>query len=210
MAQHAASAPFSVLRARSHAVTVSRRAALVAVVLLPRLQKEEAHASSLIVENDEPGSGAEAGDAQLALVHYTGKLVSTGQVFDSTRGGLPTRINGLATFSLQPAPSVPRVVSLSPSLRSSQPGICAGLAGALVGMKAGGKRTVSFGPELGFGNTQVGAPYGVVPAGSSLRYEVELLRVSSSPDELFKDVAFCGVGGAGAQNAGCDAIASSK
>ena len=54
---------------------------------------------------------------------------------------------------------------------------------------------------------QVAAPYAVVPPGSTLRYELQLLRLSSTgPDALFAGIAQCGIGGAGAQMAGCDAI----
>jgi hypothetical protein len=53
----------------------------------------------------------------------------------------------------------------------------------------------------------VGAPFAVVPAGSTLVYEVTLLRLSSTgPDALVDGIALCGVGGAGAQVAGCDAV----
>ena len=51
------------------------------------------------------------------------------------------------------------------------------------------------------------APLGLVPAGSALRYEIQLLRLSNSgPDALLDGIAQCGVGGAAAQAAGCDAI----
>ena len=54
---------------------------------------------------------------------------------------------------------------------------------------------------------QVAAPYAIVPPGSTLRYELQVLRLSSTgPDALFAGVAQCGIGGAGAQMAGCDAI----
>jgi FKBP-type peptidyl-prolyl cis-trans isomerase len=55
-------------------------------------------------------------------------------------------------------------------------------------MKVGGKRRVIVPPELGFGSqSDVLAPYAVLPAGSTLQYEVQLLRVSSKgPDALWK------------------------
>lgn len=77
-----------------------------------------------------------------------------------------------------------------------QPGICDGLRQAVVGMRVGGKRTVVVPPELGFGGTPVLAPYGVIPANSTLKYEVELLRLSArGPDELTKGIDRCGTGG---------------
>ena len=35
-----------------------------------------------------------------------------------------------------------------------QPGVCAGLRTALLGMRVGGKRTVTVPPELGFGQVR--------------------------------------------------------
>jgi hypothetical protein len=87
-------------------------------------------------------------------------------------------------------------------------------------------------PEVGFGGTTVVAPFAVVPGDSTLSYEVrpltqsdkawvarepltshntdiqvEVLRVSNSgPDELMRYISFCGQGGAGAQNSGCNDI----
>ena len=46
-----------------------------------------------------------------------------------------------------------------------------------------------------------------MPPGSTLRYEVQLLRLSrTGPDALLDGVAQCGVGGAAASSLGCDAI----
>ena len=53
----------------------------------------------------------------------------------------------------------------------------------------------------------VGAPYAIVPPDSTLRYEVELLRLSSrGPDALTEGIARCGAGGAGATTEKCDQI----
>ncbi|GIL56667.1 hypothetical protein Vafri_11997 [Volvox africanus] len=61
------------------------------------------------------------------------------------------------------------------------------LGQALTGMTVGGRRTVRVPPALGFGSQTVLAPYGVVPANSTLLYEVELLRLSAvGPDQLTK------------------------
>ena len=154
----------------------------------------------MTVVAEEPGFGKRAAqDGDLLLVHYKGTLLS-GEVFDSTLGGGVVRSNGLTSVSIQPAASVPRAISL-------RAGAHAGLRAALLGMRVGGKKTVTVPPELGFGQAQVAAPYGVVPPGSTLRYELQLLRLSSTgPDALFAGIAQCGIGGAGAQMAGCDAI----
>jgi len=98
-------------------------------------------------------------------------------VFDSTRGGLKYRDGGLGILR-------PVVVRLS---GYPQPGICLGLQQALEGMTIGGKRSVKVPAQLGFGKETVLAPYAVVPGGSTLRYDIEVLRVSSvGPDLLVK------------------------
>lgn len=56
-------------------------------------------------------------------------------------------------------------------------------------MKAGGKRTITVPPELGFGDKgfmlrpteHVPDKQGIIPAGATLEYEVELVRVSIPP-----------------------------
>lgn len=74
--------------------------------------------------------------------------------------------------------------------------MCAGLQQAILGMRVGGKRTVVVPPELGFGSAAVLAPYAVLPGGSAVQYEVELLRLSSKgPDAMMKVGA--GVGATG-------------
>lgn len=98
-------------------------------------------------------------------------------MFDSTKGGLKYRDGGPGVFR-------PVVVRLS---GYPQPGICLGLQQAVEGMRIGGKRTVKVPAQLGFGEQTVLAPYAVVPGGSTLQYEIELLRVSSvGPDLLVK------------------------
>lgn len=192
-------------------VSLSRRAALAsgcAVLCLAAPRRAQAEAG-VVVDRDVAGFGANpAREGDLLLVEFRGTLAASDVVFDSTLGGAPQRVNGDA-FSVQPAPSVPRVVSLKAS--DAQPGICAGLRASLLGMRVGGERTVRFGSELGFGAADVRAPYALVPGGSELRYDVRLLRLSASgPDELMKGVSQCGIGGAGAQSAGCGAIEPSE
>lgn len=148
--------------------------------------------------SDAPGSGtrgARRGD--LVLIHYVGKLEASGQVFDTTLGGLNYRDGGPgvlrpAAFALGGGPI---------------PGICEGLQQALDGMRIGGKRTVRVPPELGFGQRPVLAPFALVPPGSALLYEVELLRLSArGPDELTKGISKCGTGGMNESSENCDAI----
>ncbi len=167
---------------------------------------QRAHAAELTVDSDEPGFGTHvATEGDLLLVHYRGTLADTGATFDTTLGGAVVRTNGLASVSINPAVGAPRAVSLRAD--DVQPGVVTGLRTALLGMRVGGKRTVTVPPELGFGQTAVAAPYGIVPPGSTLRYQIEVLRLSTTgPDALLAGIAQCGIGGAAAQNAGCDAI----
>ena len=67
-------------------------------------------------------------------------------------------------------------------------GVCPGVEIALRSMKSGGKRRVTIPPELGFKDGAVLRPtehvpdkQGVIPAGATLVYELELQRVSIPP-----------------------------
>lgn len=68
-------------------------------------------------------------------------------------------------------------------------GICAGCEEALSTMKAGGKRLVTVPPQVGFGSAAYsvrGTRHAadkdvVVPANSTLEYELNLIRVSLPP-----------------------------
>jgi FKBP-type peptidyl-prolyl cis-trans isomerase len=82
-------------------------------------------------------------------VHYTGKFVD-GRVFDS---------------------SLTRGEPLQFVLGAGQ--VIQGWDVGIVGMKVGGKRVLSIPPELGYGAQD----YGPIPGGSTLIFEVELLKV---------------------------------
>ena len=198
---------------------VSRRAVLASPLLLAASAPGAAllsaplparGAEAIAVEADEPGFGARAAaDGDLLLVHYVGTLADGGALFDTTRGGAVVRTNGMSSFSVQPAEAAPRVVSLRAS--DVQPGVVPGLRAALLGMRVGGRRAVTVPPALGFGQTPVAAPFGDVPLGSTLRYDIQVLRISSTgPDALLAGIAQCGIGGAAAQVAGCGAIEPSE
>ena len=74
-------------------------------------------------------------------------------------------------------------------------------------MRVGGKRRISLPPALGFGGQPVQAPFGDVPSGATVEYEVLLLRQTSlGPDELMKGITRCGRGVAAAQSEGCKDI----
>lgn len=192
----------------SEAVELSRRALLVNfTAVTPILLGGPLHiinsakaveSSSIKIISDSSGVGSHAArEGDLLLIHYIG-ILESGQVFDSTRGGLEYRDGGLGVFR-------PAIVLLGSS--SPTPGLVRGLKEGLVGMTVGGKRTILVPPEKGFGDQVVGAPYALVPPNSTLRYEVELLRLSTrGPDELTRGISRCGAGGASASSEACESI----
>ena len=150
------------------------------------------------VTSDAAGFGrqeVQAGD--LVIVNYTGYL-APGEVFDSTIGeGKVYRDGGLGV-------SRPLQVRVG---GDPVPGIVPGFSQGILGMRIGGRRTFVVPPELGFGGQAVLGPYAVIPANSTLRYEVELVRLSrSGPDNLTSGISRCGAGGAGQQSEGCGRI----
>jgi peptidylprolyl isomerase len=95
------------------------------------------------------GTGASPMKGQAIVVHYTGTLTD-GSVFDSSRTGDPFAFHFGAGEVIK------------------------GWDLGLAGMKVGGKRKLVIPPELGYGAE--GSPP-VIPANSTLVFEVELLEV---------------------------------
>ena len=111
------------------------------------------------------GSGATAKKGDEIRVHYTGKLLD-GTVFDSS----VTR-NRPFDFPL----GAGRVIQ--------------GWDEGVVGMKVGGKRTLTVPPDKGYGNR----PAGKIPPGSTLVFDIELLEIipplpAAQGPEAFKPV----------------------
>lgn len=97
------------------------------------------------------GTGAEAVAGKTVSVHYVGTLLD-GKKFDSSRDrGEP--------FSF--------VLGTGSVIRGWDEGV--------KGMKVGGKRKLTIAPELAYGDRAVGG--GLIPANSTLVFEVELLGV---------------------------------
>lgn len=103
----------------------------------------------LLVEDVVVGTGDEARLGSRVVVHYTGRFID-GEVFDS---------------------SVARREPYQFILGIGQ--VIKGWDEGIVGMKVGGKRILSIPPELGYGMSN----YGPIPGGSTLIFEIELLRV---------------------------------
>ena len=108
----------------------------------------EQYPDELQVEELFVGSGETAVSGSNVIVHYRGTLTS-GTVFDSSLTREPLR------FQLGSR----RVIK--------------GWDQGLLGMKVGGKRRLTIPPRLGYGNKAVG----VIPPGSWLLFELELLAI---------------------------------
>jgi FKBP-type peptidyl-prolyl cis-trans isomerase FkpA len=98
------------------------------------------------------GQGQEATAGKRVSVHYTGTL-TTGKKFDS---------------------SLDRGKPFQFTLGAGE--VIKGWDQGVAGMKIGGKRKLTIPPELAYGNRAVGGD--LIPANSTLVFEVELLGVS--------------------------------
>ncbi|HEY7529217.1 MAG TPA: FKBP-type peptidyl-prolyl cis-trans isomerase [Gemmatimonadota bacterium] len=106
--------------------------------------------SGLKYRDLQAGSGDEAGNGQVAVVHYTGWLVD-GTKFDSSHDR-----NQPFEFPV----GGNRVIK--------------GWDEGVAGMKEGGVRRLVIPPDLGYGSQGAGA---VIPPDATLIFEVELLEV---------------------------------
>ena len=107
-------------------------------------------ADRLKIEILEKGNGAAAKNGDTIVVHYIGTL-ENGTKFDS---------------------SLDRGRPFSFVLGAGQ--VIAGWEQGILGMQVGEKAKLTIPPELAYGNQAVG---GVIPANSTLVFEVELLEV---------------------------------
>lgn len=108
--------------------------------------------SSLKIEDEKIGTGAEAKAGDSITVNYLGTLLD-GTKFDSSYDrGTPF------TFTLGAG------------------GVIKGWDQGLLGMKVGGKRKLTIPPDLAYGAQ---SPSPKIPANSTLVFEVELLKVES-------------------------------
>ncbi len=106
---------------------------------------------SLQIEEIKVGGGPEATVGKRVKVHYTGWLTD-GKKFDSSKDrGVPFEFN----------------------LGGGD--VIKGWDQGVQGMKVGGKRRLTIPPELAYGDRNAGG--GLIPANSTLVFEVELLGV---------------------------------
>jgi FKBP-type peptidyl-prolyl cis-trans isomerase FkpA len=123
--------------------------------------------ADLIKEDLTVGTGAEAKDGDKVKVNYTGRLLKTNFMFDTSVGKKPLE------FQL------------------GKGGVIKGWDVGIVGMKVGGKRKLTIPSKLGYGES--GSPP-KIPGKATLVFDVELLSVGEEADAGARDAG--GDGGA--------------
>lgn len=109
--------------------------------------------TQLKIEDEVVGNGEDAKAGDTVTVHYVGMLTD-GTVFDASRN----RGEEGFTFTL----GIGQVIK--------------GWDMGVSGMKVGGKRRLTIPSDLAYGDQAIG---GVIPANSTLIFEVELLKIVS-------------------------------
>lgn len=105
--------------------------------------------AQLQIKDVAEGSGMEARNGDMVIIHYTGKLPN-GTVFDSSVGRQPIR------FVLGRGEVIP------------------GWDQGLLGLKVGGKRKLTIPPHLGYGVSGSGP----IPPNATLLFDVELVDIA--------------------------------
>jgi len=138
--------------AQPSATDATKPNATPAIKMTPTVAVKPPSIPGLIIKDIKVGSGAEAVDGKSVTVNYTGCLTN-GKKFDSSLNPGRTPFE----FTLGAGQVIP------------------GWDKGVAGMKVGGKRKLTISPELGYGNSPAGG--GVIPANSTLVFDVELLGV---------------------------------
>jgi hypothetical protein len=124
-------------------------------------EPEKPEPAELIKEDTTPGTGAEAKDGDKVKVHYTGRLLKTNYVFDSSKDREPF------AFTI------------------GKGEVIKGWDEGVAGMKVGGKRKLTIPSRLGYGDE--GSPP-KIPGKATLVFDVELVAiVSDKPAETKGD-----------------------
>ena len=105
----------------------------------------------LVIQDLIVGRGATAESGDDIVVHYVGRIASSGQQFDSSRN---------------------RRDPLDFALGAGD--VIKGLDQGVPGMKVGGMRKLTIPANLAYGDQGCG---GVIPPGATLEFDVELLEV---------------------------------
>lgn len=113
--------------------------------------------ADLKVEDLVVGTGAEAKDGDKVKVNYTGRLLKTNFMFDTSVGP------GKKPFEFQ----------------IGKGSVIKGWDQGVAGMKVGGKRKLTIPSRLGYGDK--GSPP-KIPGKATLVFEVELLAANETPD----------------------------
>ncbi len=124
----------------------------VSTTTMPTISAESV--TQLTMKDEIVGTGAVAAAGDSVTVNYVGALTD-GTVFDASAN------HGTAGFTF--------------TLGAGQ--VIKGWDEGIVGMKVGGKRMLIIPASLAYGNQAVG---NVIPANSTLIFEVELLKVQKS------------------------------
>jgi len=120
-------------------------------------EPEKPEPADLVKEDLAVGTGAEARDGDKVKVNYTGRLLKTNFMFDTSIG------HGKKPFEFQ----------------IGKGSVIKGWDQGVVGMKVGGKRKLTIPSRLGYGDK--GSPP-KIPGKATLVFEVELLAVNETPD----------------------------
>jgi FKBP-type peptidyl-prolyl cis-trans isomerase FkpA len=121
-----------------------------------KTEPEKPEPPDLIKEDVQVGTGAECKDGDKVKVHYTGRLLKTNYMFDSSVGKTPYE------------------------LTIGAGGVIKGWDLGLVGMKVGGKRKLTIPSKLGYGDN--GSPP-KIPGKATLVFDVELVEIVAPPKE---------------------------
>ncbi len=128
--------------------------------------------ANLVQEDLAVGTGPEAKDGDKVKVNYTGRLLKTNFMFDTSIG------KGKKPFEFQ----------------IGKGSVIKGWDRGVVGMKVGGKRKLTVPSRLGY--AEKGQPP-KIPGKATLVFEVELLAINEAPDGGAVDAGGDAGGGAG-------------